>query len=337
MPAWAQNFAIVSPATAASLKAQRGTPEAGKIVRDAEAALKQTPHPMERVHTEGTLPGKGIHDESAAAEKDWPLTLNLAFAYRLTGDKRYLAQTAKFLDAWATVYKPSRNPIDETNFGNLVLALDLTRADLPPEVAEHTAALFRAMALQYLDWLDANHDKDHENWSSHRVKLAVLGAYVSGDKALIERATAAYSRQVKVNIHPDGSVNDFYKRDALHYVVYDLEPLTTAALAAKAHGQDWFHTAATGSPSVEMGVDWLLPYATGTKTHEEFVHSTVAFDAARDKAGEKGYSGPWDPKTSVELMGLAAWMDPKYRPELEKVEANTGVKAYPWLRLLVGR
>ncbi len=333
----AQDFALISPAVAASLKAQRKTAEAGKIVRDADAALKQTPHPMERVHTEGTLPGKGIHDESAAAEKDWPLTLELAFAYRLTGNKRYLAQTATFLDAWATVYKVSHNPIDETNFSNLVLALDLTRSDLPPAVAEHTVALFRAMAVAYLDWLDANHDKDHENWSSHRVKLAVLGAYVSGDKGLIERAAHAYIRQVKQNIRPDGSVNDFYKRDALHYVVYDLEPLTLASLGAKAHGQDWFHTAATGSPSVEMAVDWLLPYATGVKTHEEFVHSTVAFDAARDKAGEKGYSGLWDAKTSVELMGQVVWLDPKYRAELEKVEANTATKLHPWLALMVGR
>jgi len=189
------------------------------------------------------------------------------------------------------------------------------------------------MAVAYLDWLDHNYAKDPYNWSSHRVKLAVLGAYVSGDQALIGRAAHAYSRQVKQNIRPDGSVNDFYKRDALHYVVYDVEPLTMAALAARAHGKDWFHTAATGPPSVEMGLDWLVPFATGAKTHQEFVHSSVRFDAARDQEGEAGYSGPWDPKTSIGLLAMAAWLDPKYAPVLDKVEADTRAKTPGWIAL----
>jgi hypothetical protein len=279
---------------------------------------------MPKIHTEGTLPHHGIRDESIQAKLDWPIMENFAFAYRLSGDKRYLAKASTFLDAWMTTYTVSGNPIDETGFDAFFNTLDLTRGELSPAVEQRAVTFFHGMSTTYLDWLDQHYAEDPDNWSSHRVKL-------------IARATHAFSRQVKQNIRPDGSVQDFYKRDALHYVTYDLEPLTTAALAAKAHGRDWFHTAKTGSPSVEMAVDWLIPFATGQKTHMEFVHSTVAFDAARDKAGEKGYSGAWDPRTSIELLALATWLDPKYGPALEKDVTSTGGHVYPWLGLVLTR
>jgi len=315
------------------LKAQVDTPQARAMVRQADAALAQTPHPMQRLHTEGTLPHQGIRDQSIEAEKDFDIAQSLAFAYRLTGDKRYLAQLAKYFNAWFTTYKVSGNPIDETKFDPMILAVDLTREDLPPDAAHQAVDFFRGMAIIYLDWLDHNFAQDPYNWSSHRVKLAVLSAYISGDQALIDHAAHAYTRQVKQNIRPDSSVVDFYKRDAIHYVVYSLEPLTMAALAARAHGQDWFHTSTTGRPSVEMGVDWLVPFATGVSTHQEFVHSTVKFDAARNQVGEKGYSGTWEPRTSEGLMAMASWLDPKYSPVLEKVKADDGGKIPGWIAL----
>jgi hypothetical protein len=332
----AQDFAILSPAAVRALRTQADTPQARATIREADAALTRSPHPMPRLHTEGTLEHQGIRDQSIEAEKDFNTTEDLAFAYRLTGNKRYLAQTAVFFDAWFSTYKVSGNPIDETKFDPMFLALDLTRGDLPPATQLRAVEFFRGMAVNYLDWLDQNFANDAYNWSSHRVKLAVLGAYESGDPALIDRAAHAYTRQVRQNIRPDGSVMDFYKRDALHYVVYSLEPLTTAAIAARAHGHDWFHTAATGSPSIEMAIDWLIPFALGKQTHQEFVHSPVKFDAQRNQAGEPGYSGLWDPKGSVDLLALASWLDPKYTPVLEKVESNTGAKAPAWIVLAMG-
>lgn len=330
-----QPFALISPALARSLSSQRANPIAQGFIHQADAHLADTPHPLARLHTEGTLPHHGIRDQSIAAERDFDTMAAFGFAYRLTGDRRYLNAESRFLSAWAETYHPSLNPIDETRFDPVILAFDLTRADLPALVQQQVVALFRAMATGYLDWEDQHPHKDIANWNSHRIKLATLGAYLTGDPALIARAAAAFRLQVKDNIRPDGSVEDFYKRDAIHYVLYDLEPLTTAALAARAHGQDWFHTSATGTPSVEMAIHWLLPYATGRKTHQEFVHSRVAFDAARDKAGEPGYSGTWKPANSVNLLTLAAWLDPHLLPELKQVSINTSRPPTPWIQLLM--
>jgi hypothetical protein len=330
-----QPYALISPSLASAIDSQSHTPLAGQFIQQADAHLADTPHPLPRLHTEGTLPHQGIRDQSIAAERDFDTMLAFAFAYRLTGDNRYLDAEARFLTSWSKVYQPSLNPIDETRFDPVILAFDLTRANLPAATQQQVVALFRTMATGYLDWEDHNPGKDIDNWNSHRIKLATLGAYLTGDPALVARAAKAFREQVKQNIRPDGSVDDFYKRDALHYVTYDLEPLITASLAAKTHGEDWFHTAATGQPSLEMAIDWLVPFATGAKTHQEFVNSKVAFDAARDKAGEHGYSGTWEPAGSVNLFTLATFQDAHYAPILRQICANTARQPTPWIQLIL--
>ncbi|MBB5065847.1 alginate lyase family protein [Granulicella mallensis] len=326
------SWAIFPPESLAGLKAQAETETGRSVVRMATTFLSETPHPMARIHTEGTLPHHGIRDESVAAEKDWDGMLALGLAYRLTGDKKYLAAEDCYLGAWTAVYRVSLNPIDETNLDKWMLAYDLTRGNLSPKTEEQTAALWKAMAAGYIDWMEKNGQKDTGNWSSHRVKLAVMAAYEAGDPALEARAAAVFREQVKRNIRPDGSVEDFYKRDALHYVVYDLDPLQMAALSAKVHGESWFHEGA-GGRNIAHGVDWLVPYAVGQTKHMEFVHSTVAFDAARDKAGEKGYSGEWDPAAGVQTLTLAALLDPQYASAARQCVEHSGHNPQAWLTL----
>ncbi|HEY0307355.1 MAG TPA: alginate lyase family protein [Acidobacteriaceae bacterium] len=331
-----QPYALVSPGMAAQMKGLGASEAARKIMSAAGGQAKATPTPMAHVHTEGTLPHQGIRDESIVAERDWDRMLNLGLAYRLSGgDRKYLQGEAKFLAAWMGMYKADLNPIDETRLDTVFMAFDLTRADLPAKVQADTLALFATMADGYLAFVEKHPcGKQAENWQSHRIKLATLAAYELGDAARIARAKTAFETQVGCNVRADGSVEDFYKRDALHYVAYDLEPLLTTALAAKAHGEDWFHWKAPSGSSVAGAVDWLLPYASGAKTHEEFVHSSVSFDAARDKAGEKGYSGLWDAKGGVTTLALAAAADAKYAEPSRRLNARVGAQSPVWIQLL---
>jgi hypothetical protein len=330
-------YAVFSPQAIAQMRGMAGGPVAQKIIARADAALVATPDPMPIIHEQGMLPHEGNRDASIMAEQDWFKMLDLALAYRLSGSRKYLDAETRLLSAWIAVYKTSLNPIDETRFDAAIFAFDLTRADLPPTVRTNTLTLFTAMATGYLEFVETNScGKNAENWQSHRIKLAVLTAYETGDAGLMQRAARALATQVGCNVRPDGSVEDFYKRDALHYVVYDLEPLETAALAAKAHGQDWFHVKSASGSSLAGAVDWLLPYTSGAEKHQEFVHSTVPFDAARDKAGEAGYSGEWNVQNGVTTLALASLLDAKYAQPLASLEEKTGKQPPSWIQILGG-
>jgi hypothetical protein len=324
-------FAIISPETAAKLHTLSSSPTAQSAIRNADKALTQEPDPMARVHMEGTLLHQGIRDESLKATEDWVSMLDLGLAWQITKDNRYLQAEEKYLNAWMDVYQVSFNPIDETNFHRVILAYDLTRADLSEATRAKVTQFLRTMSEGYLNQVQTKNDVG--NWQSHRIKLATLAAYELGDANLIALAKAAFMQQVAKNIGADGTTYDFEHRDALHYAVYDLEPLTMSALAAKAHGEDWFH-GAPGQPSVAIAMDWLIPYAKGEKTHEEFVHSPVKFDADRAKAGEKGFSGMWDPAGSEALFQMATLIDPKYQPVCVEILQNKG-RPQDWSTLLL--
>jgi hypothetical protein len=333
--AWAQpaSYALISPAAVARLAGEAGTPEGRAVIRSANSLLARPPHPLPVVHTEGTLPHHGIRDQSVVAQRDWPAMLSFALAYRLTGDRRYLAAADRYFSEWLRVYPPAFNPIDETNLDQMILAFDVAGADLSPAAREAMGPFLRTLAEGYLAKIAREGIEDNANWQSHRVKLIVLSAFALGDPGLVERAHRAFLRQVSVNIRPDGSVVDFAKRDALHYVVYDLEPLTVAALAARAHGSDWFRAENRGAPSLAAALDWLTPFALGEKAHEEFVHSSVKFDADRAAVGEKGYAGPWNPATSLYLFQLASLADPARQAARDHLLRAEGAKPEAWVAL----
>jgi hypothetical protein len=311
-PAWCP----LPPADAAAARSRL----VHALARSADAA----PHPLAHVHTEGTLPSDPAYQASAAAERDWRVMLEDALAWRAGAGDDYLKAAQIGLGAWAGTYQPDFNPIDETNLDALIETYAITRDRLDPKVRAAAERLIRLLGEGYLDRMDAAlrtgdpHSVWVNNWQSHRVKLATLAAVALSDRALFSRARAAFDRQRAANIHSDGEVLDFVQRDALHYVVYDLEPLLRAALAARRMGEDWYRRAAGAAP-LAAAVRWLAPYAEGTKTHIEFAHSTVAFDAARAKAGVKGFTGRFDPKRARELFWMAAQFDGAYAPLAAKL------------------
>lgn len=308
--------------------------ESAEIIARANGALDRAPGAIPRLHTEGTLPGRGIRDISLKAKEDQPLILAFAMAYRQTHDVAYLRQAERFIVAWADVYQPSFNPIDETGFDDLLLANDLVDGELSPAASAKLKAFWRRLAIGYLDAMDGVPKNAATNWQSHRVKLATMAAYRVGDTGLVDRARAAFRRQIGANVTADGSVFDFHERDALHYVTYDLDPLLMAALAAHAHGEDWYDWRAQNGASLARAVEWLKPFANGRKIHVEFARSKIQFDRDRAAAGQKEYAPhPWDSGNAVNTYALAARIDPRFAPLRDALIQRTGRKPMTWAAL----
>jgi hypothetical protein len=296
------------------------------MIVEAQAHMNDTPHPLVRLHTEGTLPHDGIYDESVDAEKELDLMRDTALAWRATGDPRFLKMVDRFLLAWVKTYEPSFNPIDETRLDSLILAYDLTASALTASTRNAAVAFLQDLGQGYIADVDAQKrplDKTYaNNWQSHRVKLIAMTAFALDDRKMIDAARRLFVLQIQNNIGGDGQVRDFGERDALHYVVYDLEPLTMAALAARRHRIDWLNQRAQNGASLQAGLNWLAPYALGKQGHEEFVHSQVPFDAQRRAAGVPGFSGEWDPKSATTLYYLASRLDKRYLPIAQKLSAK---------------
>ncbi|MGF6655120.1 hypothetical protein OKW34_005710 [Paraburkholderia youngii] len=288
------------------------------LVANVQAHLNEQPHALAKLHTEGTLPHEGIYDQSVEAQKDLDLLRDAALAWRATSDDRFLKLVDRLLYAWVTTYQPSFNPIDETGFEGLILAYDMTASALPVKTRNAAMAFLTKFANGYIAQIDAQPrpltGTFRNNWQSHRIKLIAMAAFTLDNRKMINAAQRLFVEHIGDNIAPDGSTIDFGERDALHYVTYDLQPLVTAALAARRHNRNWLQEKGANGATLLAALNWLVPFAMGTQTHEEFVHSNVAFDAKRREAGLPGYSGRWDPKNAAELFHLAARLDGRFTP-----------------------
>ncbi|MGF6663847.1 hypothetical protein QF000_005515 [Paraburkholderia atlantica] len=288
------------------------------LVANVLAHLNEQPHALAKLHTEGTLPHEGIYDQSVEAQKDLDLLRDAALAWRATSDDRFLKLVDRLLYAWVTTYQPSFNPIDETGFEGLILAYDMTASALPVKTRNAAMAFLTKFANGYIAQIDAQPrpltGTFRNNWQSHRIKLIAMAAFTLDNRKMINAAQRLFVEHIGDNIAPDGSTIDFGERDALHYVTYDLQPLVTAALAARRHNRNWLQDKGANGATLLAALNWLVPFAMGTQTHEEFVHSNVAFDAKRREAGLPGYSGRWDPKNAAELFHLAARLDGRFTP-----------------------
>lgn len=364
------HYAFISPANAG----KKFTPYAdtGALIKQADRILKMQPTALPTVHVEGVLDFK-----DAEHMKDWPKTLSLALAYRLTHDARYLNKAQEYLIAWLDLFYLSLNPIpadsacmtyplpnpgsqcvnpiDDTELSTFVLAYDIVSVELPNDIKTKMFRFMRNMALSYLGDIEMRNARAeaqldqrsnhylYTNWHSHRIKLAVMAAFETGDAGLIGRAVAAFKQQVAGNlVYPgnqavydsylnntplapeqksvlekdlillnNGSVYDFYQRNALHYVIYDLDPLLQAVLIAHANDFNeklYFYTAENGA-QLARAIKWLQPFAEGASIHNEFVNSSVSFDAQRARAGLNDFSGNWDPIKSKGIFRLAVILD----------------------------
>ena len=343
----AQNFALISDSAARAIQSRANSPAGQATLASANNLLARSPNPVTVIQTAGRLPHDPVYDKSVQAAGDLPAMSDLALAYRLTGDRKYLDAATRYLKAWASTYQTANNPIDDQDLYYFFVANDLVNSDLPPDVRALTKNFSEQFAQSYLIEVEKApqpgtpeadpHNPIYKgpnkpdptrinNFQSHRLKLGALAAFAAGDTDLINRAHAAFERQITINIRPDGSVIDFEDRDALHYVVYDLEPLLLASVAAHSHGQDWYYYKSPTGAFLDNAVNWLIPYAEGEKSHQEFVNSHVPFDQTRAKAGVKGFSGPWDPKGAVTVYAYASVVNSRYRKILADIEAHTGAK-----------
>ena len=305
--------------------------ERAALLRAAAAALERRPDPLAVVHVEGTLPTVPAYQRALQARKDWGSISVLANAYAMNRDPRHLEGYARYLAAWLDVYRISGNPIDETALGDWLLAYRSAGAALPPVLAQRMRQFACNLAVRYTQPQPTSRKTSTNNWQSHRVKLAVMGAHVCGKSALIAEAEAAFAIQIQDNLLPSGESIDFAERDAIHYVVYSVEPLLEAALFARPQGRSLFAITGRSGQSIGRTLDWLAPYARGDKTHEEFAHSRVRFDAQRAAAGVPGFSGPFSTKKAQSTYWLAAQLDAKWGELSKQLGSPSITQRASWL------
>lgn len=308
----------------------------GPLMRLADRALSVKPNPIAKIEMAGKLDSDPVMIKSRESMKDITMAYALGLASAITGDSKYNAKAKEFVIAWASINQPTGNPIDETPLDNLFFAYDLTRATFSPGEIQKVDAWLRRMADVEIANRNSQAGTATNNWNSHRVKIIGLIGLLLPDQKLIDYAVNGYKQQIADDLNADGSTFDFLERDALHYHAYTLEPLLVLARAAQMNGMDLYHYQAPSGASLDKSVAFLIPYADGTKTHAEFVNSTVAFDRARANAGQASYQAGtlFDPKQASTALEFDYFFDQSVLPLIIRLNGSK-VNKYPTFPVLI--
>jgi Alginate lyase len=297
----------------------------------ADAALDDTPQPIDRIVGEGRLESDPQKIQSKAALRDFDKVDALAWAWAVSGDERYARKGREFIDAWARVNQSDGNPINESRLEPLIEAYDLLREtyDAAGRARIDRWLNDRAMIL----WKDARGHK--ENWQSHRLKIVGLIGAATGSEQVWRLADQGFKDQIGSNFADGGESVDFKRRDALHYHLYAVQPLLKVACVAQHKGERLLDYTAGNGASLREAVDFIEPYATGQKKHVEFADSQVGFDRKRANAGEKEYSQRnWNPKASVPLYAEAGCVDPSYDKLAARIAGSAPSPYVNWRSVL---
>jgi hypothetical protein len=278
----------------------------GRLRKLANDALNDVPHPIPVIVGEGRLDSDPEMIASTAALKDLSKISALAWVWLVSQDAKYAEKDKEFILAWARGNRSDGDPINETKIEPLIVAYDILRPGFAPTERSVVDNWLRERAITL--WNDPRHHT--ENWQSHRLKIVGMIATVIQDTDLWKSVENGYKKQMDISFLADGASVDFGLRDAMHYHLYSVLPLLTLACVAHQRNHDWYGYQAPSGASLKGAVDFIGPYATGQKTHIEFLHSRVKFDKTRAAAGQKEYMPhPWNVCEAVPVYIEASCSD----------------------------
>ncbi len=246
-----------------------------QIEAEAAKALKKAPAPIPTLGSAGrTDRNDPLLLASRRAFQDADNAANLALAYALTSDRRYLRKAVAILTAWSMVNRPTGHPIDETRLDKLVYAYDLVRCDMDQGQRDAVLGYLRRMQVAKQAW-EFGEKTANNNHRTHQLKMLLLLARALDDAPAYDQALAQAAEHLAANIDAStGETLDHKERGALHYQAYDLEPWLEIALL----------TGCCKEP-VLKAYDFLRGRIAAGDIHGQFASSTAPIDAARARAG----------------------------------------------------
>ena len=282
--------------------------------KSAKQYLNEQPDPIDTIRTEGLLKGNPKKEKSKLALADMPKMYALALQYRLTGNQTFLSQCTSFLSAWAKINHSGGDPIDDTNLDKAIEAYDLIKNNMARGdkkiidkwLSETASAEINSKRMKPGKATAIN------NWNAHRLKVVGEIGYALNNHEFISWTIDQLKSHISINLYPDGSSLDFKQRDALHYHLYDLEPLLKLAIMInRGEGTNFYTYLSPNGSSIKKSVDWLIPYIKGDKKHEEYVNTTVKFDHDRARNNEPGFAAGtlFAPQLAIPLLKSVIYFD----------------------------
>jgi hypothetical protein len=307
---------------------------ADDISATAKPLLDAQPHPLEVIEYEGLVHTDPRRLATVAKLREMADAACLMRWWQISGDPRAAETLRRFITAWAETYRPTGNDVNENKLYPLLVAYSGLRSSMPAaEVAK---------ADSWVQRLGEGHKKGVEkaqeltNRYTKRLRLLAICGTILDQKEWGDEAQEGLRRFVTQSLRPDGSSVDLEKRDTLTYHNSALVPAIEVIMLAGHAGPGLYDWTSPKGGSIRKSVDFVVPYATGVQTREEWRNSKVDLDRRRAAAGLEQYRPGrlYDPKHALPLMEAASAFDPDLVKVVRSLSESKAERFPTWQMLM---
>ena len=323
-------FKAPLPLTAAEIQALRRivdtSPEAkalaSAIAQEARKFMLADPQPLQVIRYEGRL----NTDPGRIADVEKLRTLSgvatLTEYWQASDDPKAAGKLRDHIRAWAETYQPTGNDVNENKLLPLFVAYHSTRSTFT-EREQSTIDDWLTRIGELHARADARDSGGGNRYTKSVRLLAVLGMALNRPE-WIALAREGIGKFVSSSLYGDGTSEDLRSRDTLTYHASALSPVLDLAMLLGEDGQSLYTMTGKNGGSLKKSVDYLIPYATGERTREEWVNSKSSIDQRRAEAGIAHYTRGqlYDPGNAVGLLSKASFFDPALIPVVIKISGG---------------
>jgi hypothetical protein len=306
---------------------------AAALAAEAQPLLDAEPQPLAVIHYEGLINTDPQRIATVASLREMDDVAVLMQYWQLTGDPQAADALLRFVDAWASTYQVTGNDVNENKFVPLFVSWECLQSQADPAVQQRVNAWIEALIPPHAEALRTS--THFTNRYTKHVRMVALFGMIRGRQDLIDLARQGVQTYITESLYGDGESLDLKHRDTLTYHGSGLKPPLEVAMILGA--DDLYTWENERGGSMKKSVDYVIPYATGEKTHQEWVHTEVELDRQRAAAGlEKYRTGRlFEPKDAAELLVVASYFDPSLAPLAVQLSEGEEGERFPSWRMLV--
>ncbi len=283
---------------------------AEEAAREAVPLLSAQPRPLAELNYEGLVNTDPRRVTTVQHLRDMAHVARVLRYWQTSNDARAAAMLRRFILAWTHTYRLTGNDVNENKLFPLLVAYYSLRDCMKPDERVHVDAWVDQLGHLHAHAVAAA-TRFTNRYSKHLRLLAIAGIILDREEWRAQ-ARDGVLLFVTQSLRPDGTSEDLERRDTLTYHASALTPVIELALLARTNGINVYTWTPGNGASLRASVDYVVPYALGTTTRQEWVHSTVDLDQRRAEAGLEKYRPGrlFDPHDALEVMQLAACFDP---------------------------
>jgi hypothetical protein len=307
---------------------------AEQVTAHGRALLDAQPQPLEVIHYEGLVNTDPRRVATVEKLREMGDVARLMRYWQISGDERAAAALQRFILAWTRVYRLTGNDVNENKLYPLLVACHALRDQFSRSERDSVDRWVKRMGQLHEEAVrTSNH---FTNRYSKHVRLLATCGMVLGTPEWVAAAHEGIRRFVTQSLRPDGTSLDLERRDALGYHQSALAPVVELAMLAGEKGRELYTWTSPAGGSVKKSVDYLVPYAMGEKTHEEWVNSKVDLDRRRAAAGIEHYQPGrlYEAANALQLMAAASLFDSSLLRVVRHLTQSSGERFPTWETLV---